>query len=115
MYLGTSSSRVMTHPRPQVGRLTAPLPESHHILEDILSNSLTRHTLAWMTRRDADGKCFFMRLCENYDNPQADFWNRLKWSLPEAIIDLALGKAHLGRETMKQRLFHHPPWCGPWR
>ncbi len=99
----------MTHPRPQVGRLTAPLPQSHHILEDILAHPVTRQALAWMTRRDRDGKCFFMRLCENYDNPQVNFWNRLKWSVPGGIIDLALWKAHLEKETMKQRLFHHPP------
>ncbi len=90
MYLGTSSSRVMTHARPQVGRITAPLPQSHHILEDILADSVTRKVQAWMTRRDSDGKCFFMRLCENYDNPRADFWKRLKWSVPNRTIDLAL-------------------------
>jgi radical SAM protein with 4Fe4S-binding SPASM domain len=109
MYLGKSNSRIMTHTRPQVGRLTAPLPESHHILEDILANSVTRKVLGWMTQRDSDGKCFFMRLCENYDNPQADFWKRLKWSVPNRIIDLGLWKAKLDKETMKQRLFHHPP------
>ena len=109
MYLGTSSSRVMTHTRPQVERITAPLPQSHHILEDILSNSFTRKILGWMTQRDADGKCFFMRMCENYDNPAADFWQRLKWSVPNRIIDLGLWKAKLEKEMMKQRLFHHPP------
>ena len=56
MYLGTSSSRVMTHSRPQVGRITAPLPDSHHILEDILADPVTRKVLAWMTRRDSDAK-----------------------------------------------------------
>lgn len=109
MYLGTSSSRVTTHTRPQVECITAPLPQSHHILEDILASSVTRKVFAWMTRRDPDGKCFFMRLCENYDNPQADFWQRLKWSVPNRIIDLALWKTKLEKETMKQRLFHHPP------
>ena len=99
----------MTHPRPPVERLTAPLPQSHHILEDILASPLTHKALAWMTRRDPDGKCFFMRLCENYDNPHANFWRRLKWSVPNRIIDLGLWKAKLDKETMKQRLFHHPP------
>src|SRR5579872_1819926 len=109
MYLGTSSSRVMTHVRPQIGRITAPLPPSHHVLEDILSNSLTRKILGWMTRPDADGKCFFMRMCENYDHSRANFWQRLKWSVPNRIIDLGLWKARLEKEMMKQRLFHHPP------
>jgi len=109
MYLGSSKNRVMTHARPQTARVTAPLPQSHHILEDILAHSITRRVLAWMTRRDSDGKCFFMRLCENYDNPQADFWTRLKWSVPNRIIDLGLWKAKLEKQTMKQRLFHHPP------
>jgi radical SAM protein with 4Fe4S-binding SPASM domain len=99
----------MTHPRPQVGRITAPLPQSHHILEDILAARVTRKIFVWMTRRDPDGKCFFMRLCENYDNPHADFWKRLKWSVPNRIIDLALWKANLEKEMMKQRLFHHHP------
>ncbi len=109
MYLGTSSRRVMTHTRPRVGRITASLPDSHHILEDILSEPLVRKAFSWMTRRDPDGKCFFMRLCENYDNPQSDFWKRLKWSVPNRVIDLGLWKAKLDKETMKQRLFHHPP------
>jgi radical SAM protein with 4Fe4S-binding SPASM domain len=109
MYLGISNRRVMTYKRPQADCVTAPMPRSHHILEDILAHSVTRKVLGWMTRRDADGKCFFMRLCENYDNPQADFWTRLKWSVPNQIIDLALWKAKLEKEMMKQRLFHHPP------
>jgi radical SAM protein with 4Fe4S-binding SPASM domain len=109
MYLGTSARRVMTHLRPQVGRITAPLPGSHHVLEDILSNPVVRRAFLWMTQRDPDGKCFFMRLCENYDNPNADFWKRLKWTLPNWVVDLGLRKAKLDREMMKQRLFHHPP------
>ena len=109
MYLGTSSRRVMTHARPRVARITASLPGSHHILEDILCKPVVRKAFSWITRRDPDGKCFFMRLCENYDNPQADFWKRLKWSLPNWVIDLGLWKAHLDKEMMKQRLFHHPP------
>jgi radical SAM protein with 4Fe4S-binding SPASM domain len=99
----------MTHTRPQTRRITAPLPQSHHILEDVLAHSVTRKVFAWMTRRDPDGKCFFMRLCENYDNPHADFWMRLKWSVPNRIIDLALWKAKLEKQTMNQRLFHHLP------
>ena len=71
MYLGTSTEKVVTHPRPHVERLTAPLPQSHHILEDILADSRTRTVLAWMTRRDSEGKCFFMHLCENFDNPSS--------------------------------------------
>ena len=109
MYVGTSSRRIMTHARPQVGRLTAPLPNSRHMLEDWLSTPAVRKAFLWMTRRDPEGKCFFMRLCENYDNPQADFWQRLKWSVPNWIINLGLRKARLDKETMKQRLFHHPP------
>jgi len=109
MYLGTSNHRVMTHRRPQTERLTALLPESHHILEDLLSNSLVRKTFRWMTRQGSDGKCFFIRLCENYDRPQEDLWERIKWTLPNWLINLGLRRAHLDKETMKQRLFHHPP------
>jgi radical SAM protein with 4Fe4S-binding SPASM domain len=109
MYLGTSSRRIRTHVRPQVGRLTASLPGSHHVLEDILSKPVVRRAFLWMTRRDPDGKCFFMRLCENYDNPDPDFWKRLKWTLPNWVIDLGLRRAKLDKETLKQRLFHHPP------
>ena len=109
MYLGASSNRIMTHPRPPVGRITARLPESHHILEDVLAHPVTRKMLAWMTRRDSDNRCFFMRLCENYDDPRSEFWKRLRWSVPNRIIDLALWKTKLDKQTMKQRLFHHPP------
>lgn len=109
MYIGTSSRRVMTHPRPQIGRLTASLPGTHHVLEDILSKPVVRKAFRWMTKRDADGKCFFMRLCENYDNPQADFWQRLKWTLPSWVIDFGLRSAHLDKETMSRSSFTIPP------
>ena len=109
MFRGTSSNRVITHARPTVARVTSPLPASHHVLEDILSHPTTRKVLGWMTRRDEGGKCFFMRLCENYDNPRTDFWTRVKWSVPNALIDLGLARVRLDKETMKQRLFHHPP------
>jgi radical SAM protein with 4Fe4S-binding SPASM domain len=109
MYVGNSARRVMTYQRPQVEKRTASLPQSHHILEDILSNSRVRKVLRWMTRRDREGKCFFMRLCENYDNPAADFWTGLKWAVPNWAIDLGIWKAGLDREGMKEKLFHHPP------
>jgi radical SAM protein with 4Fe4S-binding SPASM domain len=108
MYVDNSNRRVMTYQRPRVAKCTASPPESHHILEDILSKPIIRKAFLWMTRLDPDGKCFFIRLCENYDNPQANFWARLKWSLPNWAIDLGLWKAGLDKETMKQRLFHHP-------
>ena len=109
MYLKSSDRRVMTYRRPQVQKRTVGLPRSHHLLEDILSNLAVRAVLGWMTQRDPDGKCFFMRLCENYDNPKADFWTRMKWQLPNWAIDLGIWKAGLNRGTMDQRLFHHPP------
>jgi radical SAM protein with 4Fe4S-binding SPASM domain len=99
----------MTYHRPQVEKRTVSLPNAHHILEDILAKPSVRKALLWMTRRDSEGKCFFTRLCENYDNPQADFWTRLKWSLPHWAIDFGLWKTGLNPETMKQELFHHPP------
>ncbi len=109
MYVGSSSRRVMTYQRPQVKKRTASLPQSHHILEDILASGSARRVLRWMARRDAEGKCIFMRLCENYDNPALSFWTRLKWSVPDGLIDLGLWKAGLDRERMKEKLFHHPP------
>ena len=107
MYVGSSSRRVMTYQRPQVKKRTASFPQSHHILEDILASHSMRRVLRWMTRRDAQGKCFFMRLCENYDNGAADFWTRAKWSIPNGLIDLGLWKAGLDRERMEEKLFHH--------
>ncbi len=109
MYLGSSNRRVMTYQRPQVEKRTASLPQSHHILEDILANGSVRAVLRWLTRPDAQGKCFFMRLCENYDNPTLDFWARWKWFVPNGLIDLGLWKAGLDRERMKEKLFHHAP------
>ena len=108
MYIDNSGRKVMTYHRPQVEKRTVSLPEAHHILEDILARPSVRKALLWMTRRDPEGKCFFIRLCENYKNPQADFWTRLKWSLPHWAIDLGLWKTGLNKETMKQKLFHHP-------
>jgi radical SAM protein with 4Fe4S-binding SPASM domain len=99
----------MTHQSPQVNKRTAALPQAHHILEDILSNASVRRALRWMTRRDAEGKCFFTRLCENFHDPAADFWTRLKWAVPNGVIDLGLWIAGLNRQSMKEKLFHHPP------
>ena len=109
MYVDNSGRKVTTYHRPQVEKKTVSLPNAHHVLEDILAKPSVRKALLWMTRRDSEGKCLFMRLCENYDNPQADFWTRLKWSLPHWAIDFGLWKSGLNPETMKQKLFHHPP------
>jgi len=109
MYVENSTRRVATHQRPLVAKLTASLPRSHHILEDILAKPSVRKALLWITRRGPGGKCLFERICENYDRPQADLWSRLKWSVPTWAIHLGLRAAHLDPQTMKQRLFHHPP------
>ena len=99
MYIDSSGRKTMTRRRPRVEKRTVSLPETHHILENILANSSVRKALLWMTRRDAEGKCFFTRLCENYENPEAGFWRRLKWSVPGWAIDLAIWKTGLNRET----------------
>jgi len=109
MYVENSTRRVMTYRRDRVHKVTASLPRSHHILEDVLANSTVRKALLWMTRPGADGKTFFEKLCQNYENPQADLWTRLKWGFPSWIISLGLQRANLNKETMKQHLFHHPP------
>jgi radical SAM protein with 4Fe4S-binding SPASM domain len=109
MYIANSGRKIMTYRRPRVEKRTVSLPENHHFLEGMLAKPGVRKALLWMTRRDGEGKCFFMRLCENYENPQADFWTRLKWRLPNWAIDLGLWKTGLSKETMKQKLFHHPP------
>ncbi len=100
MYVNESQRRVWTFRRPQLPRQTAALPDPHHFLEDLLSHPLTRKALAWMTVPGADGKCFFERLCENYDR---------KWPLATWLIDLWLKRAGLDKEHMKFKLFHHPP------
>ncbi len=109
MYIDSSGRTVLTYRRPQVEKRTAGVRESHHVLEDILAKPSVRKALLWMTRRDSEGKWFFIRLCENYDNPDLDSWTRLKWTVPEWAIDFGLRKAGLDRETMKQKIFHHPP------
>jgi radical SAM protein with 4Fe4S-binding SPASM domain len=109
MYLGKTNARKPTHARPKVQKATAPLPQSHHILEDILANANVRKLLLWMTQRDSKGECFFEKLCRNYDNPDRDFWNRLRWAVPNWVIDYGLKKARLDKGTMKEKLFHHLP------
>jgi len=100
MYVQNSTRRVRTFVRSQVEKKTAALPDPHHILEDILRNSSVRKLLRWMTVPGRDGKCFFERLCENYDR---DWW------LATKLINLGLRRAGLDKEVMKQKLFHHPP------
>lgn len=109
MYIKSTSQKVMTYQRPQASRVTASLPRVHHALEDILSNPRVRKVLLKITKTDRDGKCFLQRLCENYDNPHLSRWERLRWAVPTALIDLGLKRAGLDKETMKQHLFHHPP------
>ena len=109
MYVDNSTRKVTTHQRPKASKVTASLPRSHHILEDILAKPSVRKALLWMTRPGPDGKCFFMKLCENYDNPNVDRWTRLRWAIPNWAIDLGLKKAGLDKATMKSHLFHHPP------
>jgi radical SAM protein with 4Fe4S-binding SPASM domain len=109
MYVDGSAHKVMTYQRSQVEKITSCLPQSHHVLEDILSRPSVRKALLWMTKRDSEGKCFFMRLCENYDNPQVDRATRWRWAIPNWAIDLGLRWTGLNKETMKRQLFHHPP------
>lgn len=100
MYVQNSTRKIQTFRRPQVGKRTAGLPNPHHVLEDILQNRHVRKLLRWITIPGRDGKCFFERLCENYDR---DWW------LATKIIDLGLKRAKLDKELMKFKLFHHPP------
>lgn len=109
MYVDQNTRRVMTYHRPQVSKVTASLPQTHHVLEDILCKPSVRKTLLWMTKRGRDGKCFFEKLCESYENPNADLWARLRWALPHSAINLGIKKAGLDKETMKKQLFHHTP------
>ncbi|MCE5306981.1 MAG: radical SAM protein [Acidobacteriales bacterium] len=74
-----------------------------------MSNPRVHSVLKWMTRRGPDGKCFFERLCENYENPALTGWEKRFWALPSLAISAGLKKARLDKETMKQHLFHHPP------
>jgi radical SAM protein with 4Fe4S-binding SPASM domain len=62
-----------------------------------------------MTTLDGDGRCFFERLCENYDRDGQPGLERFKWALLTRLINLGLRRARLDRETMKKKLFHHPP------
>ena len=54
-------------------------------------------------------KCFFEKLCENYNNPTLSLSSRLKWSLPNWLIDVALKRARLDKQVMTDKLFHHRP------
>ncbi len=109
MYLENSSCRVMTHKRPTVNRVTGSLAGSHDVLEDVLSRPVVQKALRWMTRRQADGESFFEKVCEHYDRPAADIATRLRWSLPNLIINLSLKRAKLDKQMMKEKLFHHTP------
>ncbi|HZO99451.1 MAG TPA: radical SAM protein [Terriglobia bacterium] len=109
MYIDGSARKVMTYQRPQAPKVTASLPNSHHVLEDVLSKPSVRKAMLWMTRRGEDGKAMFEKLCEYYDNPRIDTWTRLRWALPHRLIDLGMKKAGLDKEVMKKNLFHHPP------
>ncbi len=79
------------------------------MLEDILARPLTRRFLGAITRPDHTGACFFERVCEHYNNPGLADARRLRWRVSEALIDYALRRAHLERELMTRKLFHHQP------
>jgi len=101
MYVDVSSRRIKTYQRPRVPKLTVQPPRPRHILEDLLSHSLTRKILGWITDPGKDDKCFFERLCENYDRD---------WRLATWLIDTFwVKRAGLDKEYMKFKLFHHRP------
>ena len=83
--------------------------QARHILEDILARKSVRRLLALATRMDSTGKCFFERVCENYNNGALSGFARWKWRIPELLIDYALKRAKLDREFMTEKLFHHRP------
>lgn len=58
---------------------------------------------------DRTSKCFFERVCENYNNPAVPRGERWKWRIPEILIDYALKRAKLDRQLMTEKLFHHQP------
>lgn len=109
MYVEDCKTRRRTHPRAQVAPLTAPIAHGHHVLEDILAHPLTGRFFRRITRRNGQEKSLFEKLCENYDNPSLRGLGRLRWLLPNLLIDLGLKRARLDKATMKKNLFHHPP------
>ena len=85
------------------------IPVQRHVLENILGYRPIQRLLGWMTDPGAGNRSWLERVCECYDNPARRgprFWH---WRLPEAAINLALKRAHLDRELMKRKLFHHRP------
>lgn len=101
MYIDNSARKVRTFQRPQIPKKTAGLPNPHHLLEDLLSRPAVRRLLGWITVPGQDGKCFFERLCENYDRD---------WRLATWLIDsLWIKRAGVDKEHMKLKLFHHRP------
>jgi len=90
-------------------KLTATVPQPHHRLEDILGNPYIQRLLGPVTARGKDGMSLFERVCANYDNPNLSFAGRLKWWLPTKLIDLALARAGLNKDALREKLFHHRP------
>ena len=83
--------------------------EPRHVLEDILRKPLVGRLLALLSKPGRDNTSWFERLCRNYDNPALTPWESFKWSIPAALIDLALERAGADKELWKFKLFHHPP------
>jgi sulfatase maturation enzyme AslB (radical SAM superfamily) len=109
MFVRDSTERISTFQRPQAEKITASLPDPHHILEDILRNSYVRRLLKLAATPGRDGKCFFERLCENYDNPGRDGAALWRWAMATKVINLAIQRAGWDKELIKRKLFHHPP------
>ena len=86
MYLGKTTTKQSTYTRPQVQKVTAPLPQSGHVLEGIISKPSVRRALLWMTKRDSSGECFFEKLCRNYDNAEGDLLHRLRWAVELHLV-----------------------------
>lgn len=101
MYVGNSSRRIKTYQRPQAAKQTTAPPNPHHLLEDVLGHPIMRRVLGWITVPGKDGKCFFERLCENYDR---------EWRLATWLIDkIWVHRKGLDKEYIKFKLFHHRP------
>lgn len=95
--------------RPPALRLTTPANEPHHKLEEVLAKPSTRKVLGWLTVMKSDNRCLFERLCENYENPELTGISRLEYGAATAVINYFTKRLKADHDTLKKRLFHHPP------
>ena len=77
----------------------------HHPLEDVLATRPMQRLLGWLSRRRRSGKTMLEEIIASYANPEAPFWQRLRYWPFHLFIDRMRGSVPVA--TFRNRIGQH--------